>query len=130
MTTIERTLPAPGTNVENQAYWDGAAAGRLMLKFCNACGKFHHYPRALCPHCLSDQTEWRQASGKGTIYSYSVMRRVAAPYALAYITLEEGVTMMSNVVGADLDTIHIGMPVKAAFVKTDGDVVAPVFQPA
>lgn len=130
MTTTERVMPAPGTNIENQPFWDGAAAGRLMLKFCKACGKYHYYPRALCPHCLSEQTEWRAASGKGTLYTYSVMRRVPQPYALAYIALEEGVTMMSNVVEADLDALRIGMPVKVAFRKTDGDIVAPVFVPA
>jgi len=130
MTTTERVMPAPGSNIEIQPFWDGAAAGRLMLKFCKACGKYHYYPRALCPHCLSDQTEWRAASGKGTIYTYSVMRRVPQPYALAYIALEEGVTMMSNVVEADLDALRIGMPVKVAFRKTDGDIVAPVFVPA
>ncbi len=129
MTTNERVLPAPGTNIENQPFWEGAAAGRLMLKFCQACGKYHYYPRALCPHCLSDQTEWRQVSGKGVVYSYSVMRRVPQPYALAYIALEEGVTMMSNVVDADLDALRIGMPVQVAFRKTDGTVVAPVFVP-
>ncbi|MFM6991820.1 MAG: Zn-ribbon domain-containing OB-fold protein [Rhodoferax sp.] len=130
MTIIERVMPAPGTNIENQPYWDAAAEGRLMLKFCTACGKYHHYPRALCPHCLSDQTEWRQVSGKGSIYSYSVMRRVPQPYALAYIALEEGVTMMCGVVDADLDALKIGMPVHVAFRKTDGDVIVPVFVPA
>lgn len=130
MTTTERVMPAPGTNIENQPFWDGAAAGRLMLKYCNACGKHHYYPRALCPHCMSDQTEWRQASGRGYIYSYSVMRRVPQPYALAYIALDEGVTMMSNLVEVDLDALRIGMPVQAAFRKTDGDIVVPVFAPA
>ena len=130
MTSTERVMPAPGTNIENQPYWDAAAQGRLMLKYCAGCGKHHHYPRALCPHCLSDRTEWREASGRGTIYSYSVMRRVAQPYALAYVSLAEGVTLMSNVVDADLDALRIGMPVKVAFRKTDGEVTVPVFVPA
>ena len=69
------------------------SAGRLAIKRCAACGQVHHYPRARCPFCGSDRTEWRDATGRGTIYSYSVMRRVPVPYALAYVTLEEGVTI-------------------------------------
>jgi uncharacterized OB-fold protein len=125
----ERVLTCPGTNVENQPFWDAAAEGRLLLKHCGGCGQFHFYPRAICPHCFSDSTEWRDSTGQGTIYSYSVMRRVPQPYALAYVTLDEGVTLMTNIVGADLDAIKIGQRVKVVFRPTDGAVIAPAFTP-
>ena len=70
------------------------------------------------------------ASGRGTIYSYSVMRRVPVPYAIGYVTLEEGVTMMTNIVDCDLDAIRIGQRVKVVFKPTDGGPPVPMFTPA
>jgi uncharacterized OB-fold protein len=125
----DRKIPAPTANLETQAFWDAAADGKLLVKFCRGCGEGHHYPRALCPHCFSDQTEWRQASGKGVIYSYSVMRRAPVPYAIAYVTLAEGPTMMTNIVDCDLDAIRIGQPVVVVFKTTDGGPPVPMFKP-
>jgi uncharacterized protein len=125
-----RVFPCPETNVENQAYWDAAAEGRLLLKHCAACGDPHFYPRAICPHCFSDQTEWRESRGVGSIYSFSVMRRVAQPYAIAYVALDDGVTVMSNIVECDLDALAIGQRVKVAFRPSNGPLMIPVFVPA
>ena len=130
MTTQERKIPAPLINPETQSFWDVAAQGKLVIKKCTACGQAHYYPRAICPFCGSDKTEWRPASGKGTIYAYSVMRRVPVPYAIAYVTLEEGVTMMTNIVDCDLDAIRIGQSVKAVFKPTEGGPPVPMFTPA
>ena len=126
----ERKLPAPQPNPETQAYWDGAAQGKLMVKRCASCGEHHHYPRALCPFCFSDRTEWREASGRGVIYSFSVMQRAPAPYAVAYVTLQEGPTMMTNLVDCDFDKLKIGQAVKVAFKPTDGGPPLPMFTPA
>ena len=126
----ERTIPAPPTSPEIQPFWDAAAAGRLVIKRCAACGEVHYYPRALCPFCDSDRTEWMDASGRGTIYSFSVMRRVPQPYALAYVTLAEGVTMMTNIVDCDFDAIRIGQAVDVVFKPTDGGPPVPMFRPA
>ena len=130
MSGQERKIPAPPVSPETQPFWDAAADGRLMIKKCAGCGQVHYYPRALCPFCGSDRTEWLRASGRGTIYSYSVMRRVPVPYALAYVTLEEGVTMMTNIVDGDLDRIRIGLPVKVVFRPTEGGPPVPMFAPA
>jgi uncharacterized OB-fold protein len=130
MSAKERTIPAPSTTPETQAFWDAAAAGTLLLKRCTACGESHHYPRAICPFCGSDRTEWREASGRGTVYSYSVFRRAPIPYAIAYVTLDEGVTLMTNVVDCDLDTIRIGQAVRVTFKPTDGGPPVPMFTPA
>jgi len=127
--STQRTFPSPGTNVENQPFWDAAARGRFLVKHCSGCGKSHFYPRAICPHCFSDQTEWRESAGTGTIYSFSVMRRVPQPYAIAYVTLDDGVTVMSNLVDCDLDALAIGQRVKVAFRASDGAVTIPVFVP-
>ena len=125
----ERKIPAPEANPETRPFWEAAAQGRLLIGKCKACGKPHYYPRALCPFCGSDATEWVQAGGGGSIYSYSVMRRVPVPYALAYVTLDEGVTMMTNIVDCDLDAIRIGQRVRVAFKPTESGPPVPMFTP-
>jgi uncharacterized OB-fold protein len=130
MDTIERVPACPRTNVENQPFWDAAAQGTLLLKRCRACGASHYYPRAHCPHCLGPDTEWIASTGRGSVYSFSVMRRVPAPYAIAYVTLDEGVTLMTNIVGCDLDRIAIGMRVRVGFRPSDGALLIPIFVPA
>ena len=125
-----RTIPAPPVNPESKPFFDGAAAGKLLYKRCAACGEAHYYPRANCPFCGSDRTEWKDASGQGTIYSWSVLRRVPEPYAIAYVTLAEGPTMMTNIVDCDFDRIRIGQKVKVVFKPTDGGPPVPMFTPA
>ena len=127
----ERKIPAPALNAENRAFFDAAAQGKLLVKYCAACGEYHHYPRAICPHCFSDRTEWREAKGTGTIHTWSVLRRgVPVPYGLAYVTLEEGVSMITNIVDCDLDVIRIGHKVRVVFKPTEGGPPVPMFSPA
>src|SRR5438552_1262512 len=130
MATTERKYGAPMVNPEIKPFFDAAAQGTLMLKKCGACGQTHHYPRAICPFCMSEGTEWITASGRGTIYSYSVMRRVPVPYAIGYVTLEEGVTMMTNIVDCNLDAIRIGQRARVVFKPTDGGPPVPMVTPA
>ena len=82
---------------------------------CGACGKAHWYPRAICPFCGSDKVEWRAASGRGTIYTFSVMRRAKEPYAIAYVTLAEGPAMLTNIVECDFDALRVGQTVSVVF---------------
>jgi uncharacterized OB-fold protein len=126
----ERKIPAPPANPETKEFWDGASRGTLLVKRCRSCGQAHYYPRALCPFCFSDATEWQPAAGSGTIYSYSVMRRAEIPYAIAYVTLDEGVTMLTNIVDCDLDALRIGQRVQVVFKPTEGGPPVPMFTPA
>ena len=112
------------TNPENQAFFDAARQGRFMLGRCKSCKELHYYPRAICPFCAGP-TELVAAKGRGKVYSYSVMRRVEKPYAIAYVTLDEGVTVLTNLVDCALDSIRIDQPVRAVF--KDG---IPMFTPA
>jgi hypothetical protein len=123
----ERKLPAPSVSQETQAYWDAAAKGKLLVRKCTSCGQLHHYPRTICPFCFSDKTEWRAVAGTGTIYSFSVMRRAEVPYAIAYVALAEGPTMMSNVVDCDLDAIRIGQRVRLVFKPAENGQPVPMF---
>ncbi len=126
----ERTIPAPVAYPDNEAFWAAAREGRLLIKRCTACEKVHWYPRALCPFCGSERTQWTQSKGRGTVYSVSVTRRVGpVPYAIAYVTLDEGVTMMTNIVDCDLDAVRIGDKVELIFKPTDGGPPVPMFHP-
>jgi uncharacterized OB-fold protein len=129
MRSQERKIQAPVANLETKAFWDAAAAGKLMIGKCNACSKLHYYPRAMCPFCLSGNTELQQASGNAVVYTYSVMRRTPTPYAIAYVTLAEGPTIMTNIVDCDLDQIRIGQPVRLVFKDSDGGPPVPMFTP-
>jgi uncharacterized protein len=126
MAASTRKIPAPTPNPETQGFWDAAAQGKFLVRRCRGCGKAHWYPRAICPFC-SGETEWVEASGRAKIYSFSVMRRAPEPYAVAYVTLAEGPTMLTNLVDCDLDALRIGQEVRVAFTPSDGGPPVPCF---
>ena len=128
----ERASPAPGVNPETEVFWNAAKEGKFLLRSCDDCGKSHWYPRAVCPHCLSEKTSWNEHPGGGTIYSVSVMARAPEVYAVAYVTLDGGPTMMTNIVDCDFSTLKIGQKVKLVFKPTQGEGAPPfpMFTPA
>jgi len=127
--TVERKYPAPESSPETQAFWDAAKDGKLLLGYCRGTGDYYYYPRALSPFTLSDDTEMREARGTGTIYSFSVMRRGPnTPYVLAYVTLDEGPAVLTNIVDADADALSIGQKVKLRWLETEGAPL-PAFTP-
>jgi uncharacterized OB-fold protein len=113
---------------ESKPFFTALGAGKFLIKHCRACARPHWYPRALCPHCFSPDTEWREASGKGEIYSYSVSRTVAEPYAVAYVTLAEGPTMMTRLTETDFSKIAIGAGVKLDIRPADDGTPLPFFK--
>ena len=126
----DRPLGAVVVDAATEAYWAAARDGVFKLRRCTACKKPHWYPRPVCPFCTGD-TEWEASQGTGEIYSLSVTRKAGPiPYALAYVRLDEGVTMMSNIVDCDLDTLRIGQRVKLVFKPADGGQLVPMFTPA
>ncbi|ABF11277.1 Zn-ribbon domain-containing OB-fold protein [Cupriavidus metallidurans] len=131
MTTpyIAAPFPAPEERPDNARFWQAAREGRLLVKVCESCGKPHWYPRVLCPFCMGD-TAWKEASGLGTVYAFSVTRRAGPnPFCIAYVTLEEGVTMMTHIVDCDLDTVRIGQPVRVRFSLSEDGAPVPTFVP-
>ncbi|MAL77636.1 MAG: DNA-binding protein [Sneathiella sp.] len=127
-----RTIPAPHIEEETRPFWDGLKEGALRVKFCNSCNSFHHYPRSICPHCGSDDTVYKDSNGRGHIYSFSVFRAAPIPYAIAYVTLEgTDISLMTNIVNCDFDTLAVGQAVKVCFVETeDGGAPVAMFEPA
>ena len=126
----QRNIPSPPMSVENEAFWAAANEGRLMIPRCKDTGQFFWYPRNLSPFTLSNNVELVEASGKGTIYTYSVMRRADPQYAIAYVTLEEGITMMTNIVDCDFDSLTVGQEVELDFYETENGQRVPVFKMA
>ena len=122
-----RRIPAPGRNLESKPFWDAAQEGRFLIKRCNACGEPHWYPRTICPFCHSSDTSWEESKGEGAIYTFSVMRRnTPVPYAIGYVTLDEGVSLLTNFIDCDFDALKIGQRVKIKWSGT-GEGNPPVF---
>jgi len=121
-------IPSPPVNPESKPFFDAAREGRLMLGRCSSCKALHYYPRAVCPFCAG-ASELVPAKGAGTLYSYSVMRRVAEPYAIAYVTLDEGISVLTNLVDCNLDALRIGSPVRLVFKAAEGGEMIPMFTP-
>jgi len=129
-TNMTRKIPAPPVTIESKPFWDAAAEGRFLIKRCTACGEAHWYPRALCPFCFSDETVWEESPGEGVIYTYSVMHRSpTGPYAIGYVTLNEGPAVLTNFVDVLPDGLSIGQKVKVKFQDTEGGPPVPVFAP-
>ena len=125
-----RALHDPNPSPETEAFWSATARGVFLIRRCRACGKAHWYPRTLCPFCTSTDTEWEEGSGRGVIYSFSLMRRADPPFVMAYVTLAEGPTMMTNIVNCDPDALQVGAAVELVFVRSEGNFAVPCFQPA
>ncbi len=125
-----RRIPAPATNAESLPFWEAAKAGRFLIKRCGDCGEAHWYPRALCLYCFSKNTTWEESPGEGTIYTFSVMHRnTPVPFAIGYVTLNEGPAVLTNFVDCDLDTLRIGQKVKVRWTPTEGGPPAFTFAP-
>ncbi len=128
--------PAPPVSPETREFWEATAEGRLLLKRCRACSTVIWYPRAICPDCASLDTEWFEASGRGRVYSYTVCHRGegayrnAVPFVLAYVELEEGPRVMTNVVGCDPADVAVDMAVQVTFDDTGEGSALVRFRPA
>lgn len=114
-------------NFDALPYWQAANEGRLVVARCDECDRAHHYPREVCPFCRSRALSWTPASGRGTIYSLAVSRSPDGTRVLAYVTLEEGPTMMTKILGAPPD-ITIGSAVTVDFEQHTDGLVVPVFR--
>jgi uncharacterized OB-fold protein len=150
---VMRTPTLPSTSHLTRPFWDAAAEGRLLLPRCKACGRHFFRPEVACTHCFATDWQWVEASGRGTLYSHSVVHRApapgfAVPFVLAVVELEEGPMMFSNLVGCDLGgvggvggvgdadalgalgAVRIGMALKVRFEQVAAAVWLPRFEAA
>lgn len=129
--------PVPRPYQDTAAYWEAASKGRLIIQKCGDCGHFQFFPRGVCSHCLSSTLDWKEASGRGKVHTFTISHRAPhpgfankLPFVLAMVELEEGVRMMTNIVDCDPNTVRIDMPVKVVFEKLTDEIALPQFTPA
>lgn len=143
MTTPEHWLDTPGHLVprptnEDREFWAGARRGELRIQRCGDCGRHQHYPRLLCSHCGSESVAFVTASGLGTVYSFTVIRkngvppfRERAPFVVAAVDLDEaGARMLATMPSLDPSAARIGMRVRAVFRVADDDIAFVDFEAA
>jgi 3-oxo-4,17-pregnadiene-20-carboxyl-CoA hydratase alpha subunit len=125
--------PRPATSKDTEFFWEGAARGELLIQRCSSCATLRHPPRPACGVCRSFDWDTVRASGRGEVYSHVTMHHPVvppfeAPYGVALIQLEEGVRIVSNVIGMPPEEVRIGMPVEVVFVKVDDELTLPLFR--
>ena len=140
MAEADFTKPLPQITSEAKPFWDAAAKQQLVMQRCQDCHAYIWTPRPACFECGSEQLEWTQLSGKGEIYSFTVIRQVVGraasqafekdiPYVIAWIDLEEGPRMISNVIGCPVEDVKIGMKVSVEFEQQSAEIWLPKFTP-
>lgn len=137
MTESRTTRPVPIEDIDTRGYWEATRQHRFELPRCDGCGKFCFPPRPRCPACLSTNLSWTELSGRGTVYSFTVVcvpivRGFEPPYAVAQVELAEqpGLRIITNIVDCDPNDVHIGMPVELTFEELDAGGAVPQFRPA
>jgi hypothetical protein len=129
--------PVPYPTPETKRYWDGCKQRELWIPYCLSCQQFYWYPRRFCPRCFGWETEWRQASGRGTLYTYAIQYRpqgpgFEAPYVTALVQLEEGPRLPSNLIDIEPDPeqIRCDMPLEVVFEEITDEITLPKWRPA
>jgi uncharacterized OB-fold protein len=131
----EYIKPLPKPSPTSRPYWEAAKRHELQLQHCGGCGGFIYYPRPRCPNCMSDNLKWERMSGRGKLYSYTIVRRASTrsfadgPYVLAIVELDEGPHMTTNLI-APQDQLKIGMPVAVYFDDVTPEHTLVKFKPA
>ena len=138
MNVQAKPKPVPVISSWAKPFWDAAKEGKLLYQRCKDCNTNVFYPRIACTNCFSDNLEWVESSGKGTVYTYTVVESNPPsafiqdlPFVIAIIKLEEeGVQMLSNIVDCDPHEVECDMPVEVVFEKLNDEVTLPKFKPA
>lgn len=127
-------MPTPAT----QPFWDALKQHKVQLQQCNECNSWIYYPRRFCPECLSDNLAWKDITGEGTLYTYTVALRPTAPpwsedlpQLLAVVELDEGPRLTTELKNVDPEAVKVGMKVKPVFDDVPGeDITLLRYQPA
>lgn len=134
MSQHQRLLPV--LTAESREFWEGCRRRELVIQRCRQCATFRHYPRPMCPRCNSTETEWVKVSGRGKLYSWTVVHHpvhpafAEVPYIVAIVELEEGVRLITNIVDCLPEELYGSMPVEVVFETVSQDFVLPMFRPS
>jgi uncharacterized OB-fold protein len=133
----ERTRFEPTESEMGAPVWAASRDASLVLPWCTVCGRPHWYPREVCPHCQSTDIEFRAAEGGATVYAVSVQHMPVwpgladrAPYVVALVDLDEGVRMMTNLVGASPTSFSVGQRVQLTWEELSDGRQLPQFEPS
>jgi uncharacterized OB-fold protein len=134
MSAAQARIPLPRPTALSQPFWEGCREGVLRAQRCRDCQTWIFIPQPCCTSCLGENLEWVESSGRGTLYSYTIVHRpqqpvFEVPYAAIVVELEEGWHMLSNLVECDLDQIEIGMPLEVSFREMSDEITLPYFRP-
>jgi len=141
MAELDVTKPLPAITTEAKPFWDAAAQQKLIIQRCQDCNAWVWTPRPSCNECGSEKVEWTQVSGKGEVYSFTVIRQVVGraastafepdiPYVIAWVDLDEGPRLITNIIGCPVENVKLGMKVFVQFEKASEKVWLPKFRPA
>jgi len=129
--------PLPHLDEEMRPWWEALQRHELYLQKCRSCGELRYYPRALCTNCLSSKIEWVPSKGRGKVYTFTATYqngaagfRESLPYIMAYIELDEGLKLLTNLVECRPEDVKIGMPVEVVFSDVTPEVTLALFRPA
>jgi uncharacterized OB-fold protein len=132
---ITRNLPLPQPGLDNAPFYEAARRGELRFQRCSDCAAFRHYPRPICPECQSTRYEWALSTGRGSIYTWTVVHgptlpafQDQLPYNVVDVLLDEGVHFQSQVLDCPPAEIRAGMPVRAVFVPVSEDITLVKFE--
>jgi uncharacterized OB-fold protein len=128
-------IPLPRPTALSRPHWEGCREGVLRFQRCRDCGEAVFIPQPVCPGCFGDGLVWVESSGRGTLYSYTVVHRppspgFATPYVVVIAELEEGWHMLSNRIDCDPAEVAIGMPIEVVFEAKSDTITLPYFRPA
>jgi uncharacterized OB-fold protein len=136
MADEEYRKPLPQPSEVSRPFWTGTQEHELRVQRCRDCGKHIFYPRPICPFCLSEHLQWVTATGKGKVYSYTVVRRAMhpafqddIPYVLGIVELDEGPRLTTNIVGVPPEEVRVDMPVQAAYDDVTPEITLLKFEP-
>jgi uncharacterized OB-fold protein len=135
MSDSSAQIPLPQPTELSRPHWDGCREGVLRVQRCDDCGEFVFIPKPVCGGCLGTNLSWVESSGRGTLYSYTVVHRpqqptFEVPYTVAIVELEEGWHMLSNLIGVEPEAVTIGMPVEVTFERMSDEITLPYFRPS
>ena len=131
-------FPRPALTGDAAPFWTAAREGRLDIQACTECGTLRHPPRPVCAHCGADSLQWRTVSGRGELWSFTVIHRPTlpafderVPYVALVVRLEEGPFLVSTLAGDEVSAeTSVGMPVEVVFEPIDDELTVPMFRPA
>ncbi len=110
-------------------FWQAASEGVLLVPRCRSCGQAHWYPRPFCPSCHSDQVDWERASGQGSIVAFTAVLRAVPLTIVAYVRLDEGPVLLTNLIEFELDALRMDARVSVVFRSAPEGRSVPVFRP-